>query len=92
MNAKNDGGWTPLHFSASEGNLEVSRALIEAGADVNAKTDKGRTPLLERFKGNLEVFPWRKEDHHEVARALIELGQVLMVSSEQVADLLRKLS
>ena len=30
------GGQTPLHLAAANGNLEASRALLAAGADVNA--------------------------------------------------------
>ena len=35
MNAKGpQNGWTPLHICAGYGHLEVTRALIEAGADL----------------------------------------------------------
>ena len=83
MNAKSKYGRTPLHFSAQGGHLEVTRALIEAGADVNAKEDKGWTPLhICAEKGHLEV-----------ARALIKAGSSFDgLSSEQVADMFRKLS
>ena len=36
---------TPLHEAAYEGEYDVVRTLIAAGADVNAKDDKGKTPL-----------------------------------------------
>ena len=45
MNAKNDAGFTPLHFAAYEGHKEVAELLIANGADVNAKNDGGETPL-----------------------------------------------
>ena len=47
VNAKDDGGFTPLHM-ALEGFVAASEAgkiLIDNGADVNAKADDGRTPL-----------------------------------------------
>ncbi|MBO0883089.1 MAG: ankyrin repeat domain-containing protein [Mycobacterium sp.] len=34
-------GWTPLHFAARMGRADVVTRLLDAGADVNAVTDKG---------------------------------------------------
>ena len=42
----NPGHQTPLHFSASNFDVESIRALLDRGADVNARDDFGRTPLL----------------------------------------------
>lgn len=39
-------GWTPLMIAAYAGSLPVSTALLAAGADVNAATKKGTTPLM----------------------------------------------
>ncbi|KAI4525459.1 ankyrin, partial [Schizophyllum commune H4-8] len=38
-------GWTPLHIACSAGWTEVVTELVGAGANVNAKNDKGITPL-----------------------------------------------
>src|SRR6185436_9415816 len=40
------GGLTPLVFAAREGDLESSKLLLDAGADVNQVTEYGWTPLL----------------------------------------------
>ncbi|HEY3045705.1 MAG TPA: ankyrin repeat domain-containing protein, partial [Vicinamibacterales bacterium] len=40
------GGLTPLVFAAREGDIEVSKLLLDAGADVNQTTEYGWTPLL----------------------------------------------
>ena len=40
-----DYGWTALHYAASTGQTEMTRFLIKKGADVNARTRRGVTPL-----------------------------------------------
>jgi ankyrin repeat protein len=40
------GGLTPLVFAAREGDVESTRVLLDAGADVNQTTEYGWTPLL----------------------------------------------
>ena len=57
-------GLIPLHWSAENGHLEVVRALIEAGADVNARAENGLIPLILSAQNG----------HLEVVRALIEAG------------------
>src|SRR5262249_3984053 len=39
------GGMTPLHMAARRGTAEVAEALIDAGADIEAKDKNGETPL-----------------------------------------------
>jgi ankyrin repeat protein len=50
-------GWlTPLMFAAREGDVELARMLVGAGADVNAQGGDGKTALaLAIFNGNYEV-------------------------------------
>jgi ankyrin repeat protein len=45
INAQDKNGWTPLHFAAQEGSVEVSKFLIKSGANVHIKDDIGNTPL-----------------------------------------------
>ena len=45
VNARDNGGSTPLHQAAINGHKEIAELLIANGADVNAKTDAGVTPL-----------------------------------------------
>jgi uncharacterized protein len=41
----NNFGLTPLHWAARNGNAAVARALLAAGAAVDARVDNGETPL-----------------------------------------------
>lgn len=46
------GGETALHYGAVGGNPEVMQALVEAGANVNAESSSGYTPLLLAIEKN----------------------------------------
>ena len=46
IEAKNNGGSTPLHRVAYNKDPAVLRVILDAGADVHAKDYKGRTPLF----------------------------------------------
>jgi ankyrin repeat protein len=39
------GGWTPLHVAVAEGQADIVRFLVGAGADLGARTEHHRTPL-----------------------------------------------
>ena len=56
------GGGTALHCAAKAGFARVVEALIEHGADVNALTDRGQTPLdlLESAGKSVDVEPVRR--------------------------------
>ena len=59
MNAKDNNGWTPLRWAASEGHADVARLLVDAGADVNARG----------------LLDWAASHNRaEMARLLIDLG------------------
>jgi ankyrin repeat protein len=38
-------GWTPLHLAVADGQSDVVRVLVDAGADLTARTEFNRTPL-----------------------------------------------
>lgn len=47
--------WTPLHWAASEGEIEVVELLISRGADVNARDLEGETPLFGAVDHSTDV-------------------------------------
>jgi ankyrin repeat protein len=55
VNAKDEGGQTPLHRAALRGHKEIVELLIAKGADVNAKDLNGRTPLHYATFGSNEI-------------------------------------
>ncbi|RTZ70399.1 MAG: hypothetical protein DSZ35_00560, partial [Verrucomicrobia bacterium] len=56
VNAKDGGGWTPLHHAVEAGHKEFADLLIASGTDVNAKDKLGWTPLFyAAFSGHKEV-------------------------------------
>ena len=59
-----NGGFTPLHFAAREGQIEAARMLLAAGADIDPVAADGKTPL------NLAIY----NGHYELASQLIDAG------------------
>lgn len=49
-------GWTPLHFAAGLGQVEICRKLLDAGSQPQWKTDDGRTPLHIAVSNDLRLF------------------------------------
>jgi ankyrin repeat protein len=45
VNAKDDYGWTPLHWASTKGHVHVAKELLEHGADIEATNNDGSTPL-----------------------------------------------
>lgn len=42
----NKPGWTPLHYAASSGQLEIMKMLLEKYAFIDAQSPNGTTPLM----------------------------------------------
>ena len=54
--ARQAGGWTPIHSAAAHGRLPLTRLLLERGADSAPVSEDGRTPVeMARESGHVEV-------------------------------------
>ena len=92
VDAKDNNGWTPLHWASDSNHIEIAKLLIDRGADVDAKDNWGWTPL-HRACGNNAL---------ELAKLLIERGAdveakdnvgwtpLRKARSEEMRDLLKK--
>lgn len=75
------GGWTPLHVAVAEGKDDIARVLVDAGADLAARTEHHRTPLHVA----LEFCP-------ALVPSLLELGAALDAPSAAYLDRLDELT
>lgn len=56
VNEKNERGWTPLHFAARFGQLEIAQFLKDNHADVSSITNDGKTPSdIAKLWGNQDL-------------------------------------
>ena len=54
-NMADDDGWTPLHFSARNGNYELFRYFLDRGSDISLKTEDGSNCLqIAADEGHLD--------------------------------------
>lgn len=47
MDDRDEEGWTALLAACSNGDEEICKILLEAGADINCRDNYGQTPLSE---------------------------------------------
>ncbi|MGZ9166828.1 MAG: ankyrin repeat domain-containing protein, partial [Anaerolineales bacterium] len=61
-NVREQGGYMPLHAAAQNGDEGMIRALLYGGADLNVKSNDGKTPLdLAREAGHTKAVTLLEE-------------------------------
>ncbi len=64
------GGFTPLHFAVRQGDMESTRRLVAAGADVNTVSADGKASLeLAIYNGNYEIASFLIDNKAQVNHA-----------------------
>ncbi len=70
-NLCDENGRTPLHLAVEKENLEIVRLLVGAGADVNARSRDGFTPLSGVTHGMVDPRRFYRPDRDPTKRAEI---------------------
>ena len=58
VNAKDDEGWTPLHWAALQGNEDTVRTLLAGGAKVDTPGGNGEMLKRPHGKGTMRAENW----------------------------------
>lgn len=83
VNVRDLNGWTPLHEAVRLGNVEIVRLLLDRGADANARTAEGASPLyyLDVYHAN----NGESSDHDTLVQMLKEYnGKVFEPSYQEL--------
>jgi hypothetical protein len=84
VNQKNIGGASALHIAARKGDLEISKILIENGANVNATDNEGWTPLMRAVMAkNVDLIKVLM-NHDADPRKMNSVGETAIVNSASV--------
>lgn len=59
VGSADDSGFVPLHIAATAGRVDIIEFLLQSGADIEARTSGGQTPLFQTVPlGSGAAFEW----------------------------------
>ena len=58
--ARDDNGWTPLHFATQNWRVDLASLLLSAGAEVDAQDSNGNTPLCNAVFSSSALWSYRR--------------------------------
>lgn len=61
---RDNSGWTPLHYAAFEGHVDVCEALLEAGAKLDETDNDGKGALMLAAQEGHTSLVERLLEHH----------------------------
>lgn len=61
-------GMTALHYAARAGHYDVADLLLRCDADVNARDNQGRTPMIEACHAG----PWKRQPAEKIIQLLLD--------------------
>ena len=82
VNSRDDHRFSPLHWASANGHADVMAFLLDHGADPNARTDLGMTPLLLAKDGRKDLIVLLA-DHGADVRAKADNGYSALHSAAQ---------
>ena len=82
VNVTYEFGITPLDIAVYNGNADIVKALVIAGADVNVTDKYGNTPLMKASRqGNLEIFEVLVNAGEDIVQLLLDSGAKVNVTN-----------
>lgn len=83
LEVPNGTGWTSLHIAAGNGDVQEVKRLLDAGADIEGRTDLGSTSFYEAARrGKLEVLRLLQKYGADINARILNGVTPLIVASE----------
>jgi ankyrin repeat protein len=86
INAQNNAGLTALYYAINHANIEAIKLLVENGANVNIRDNRGWSPFVAAKVYNYYAYVGYSEKQEEMFNILSDAGAVLSDADLQLID------